>query len=194
MRKSATLPPQYFEDLYSQDPDPWKFETSAYERDKYAATIEALGSERATRALEVGCANGVLTRALAEHCQALLAIDVSATALAQARTRCSDLPHVRFLLAGIPGDSVPGSFDLIVLSEVAYYWDDRDAARAAAAFKAARSPGGRILLVHWLGETDYPASGDDAVERLRRLLGEAARVEQASRTAHYRLDLWRWRD
>jgi SAM-dependent methyltransferase len=194
VRKTKSLTPDYFEQLYKNDPDPWKFETSDYERAKYAATIAALGWERSQCALEVGCANGVLTRALAEHCQALLAIDVSPTALQQAKARCADLPHVTFRLAGLPDDEVPGAFDLIVLSEVAYYWDDRDAARAAEIFRRQHRPGGRLLLVHWLGETDYPVSGDDAVERLRRSLGEAVRAEQESRTPKYRLDLWRWAD
>lgn len=194
MRKTTSLPPEYFEQLYKNNPDPWEFETSAYERDKYAATITALGSERAESALEVGCANGVLTQALADHCQALLAIDVSPTALRQAKARCADLPHVTFRLAGLPDDEIPGAFDLIVLSEVAYYWDDRDADRAAEIFRRQHKPGARLLLVHWLGETDYPVSGDEATERLRRSLGEAIRVEHETRTAKYRLDVWRWAD
>ena len=192
MRKTASLSAEYFEKLYRSDPDPWNFETSEYERDKYAATIEALGSERSQSALEVGCANGVLTRALTEHCQTLLAIEVSPAAMRQAQTRCADLPHVTFLLAGIPDDPIPGVFDLIVLSEVAYYWNADDAERAAAMFMAQHRPAGRMLLVHWLGETDYPASGDEAVDRLQRSLGGAIRVEGASRTLQYRLDLWRW--
>jgi SAM-dependent methyltransferase len=192
MRKPNSLPPDYFEQLYKSDPDPWKFETSEYEKAKYAATIAALGSERSGQVLEVGCANGVLTRALAGHCDALLAIDVSVTALRQAEARCADFPNVTFRLAGIPEDTIAGEFDLIVLSEVAYYWDARDAKRASEVFKARRRSGGRLLLVHWLGETDYPASGEEAVERLRRSLGPAVRVERAVRTPEYRLDLWRW--
>jgi SAM-dependent methyltransferase len=194
VRKTRSLSAEYFEDLYKNDPDPWKFETSKYERDKYAATIAALGSKRSQCALEVGCANGVLTQALAEHCETLLAIDVSPTALRQARARCANLPHVTFLLAGIPQDPISGAFDLIVLSEVAYYWDTDDAERAAEIVRSHRQPGGRVLLVHWLGETDYPASGDEAVQRLHRSLGDAIRVEQESRTSKYRLDLWRWMD
>ncbi len=194
MRKAKSLTPTYFEQLYKSDPDPWKFETSAYEAAKYAATIDALGAEPAQSALEVGCANGVLTQALAAHCQALLAIDVSPTALRQAKARCADAPNVTFLLAGLPNDLIPGDFDLIVLSEVAYYWDDGDAERAADILRRQHRAGGRLLLVHWLGETDYPVSGDDAVERMRRSLGEAIRVEHESRTPKYRLDQWRWAD
>jgi SAM-dependent methyltransferase len=181
MRKTTSLSRDYFEQLYRDNPDPWKFETSEYERAKYDATIRALGAERSQCALEVGCGIGVL-------------IDVSHIALRQAHTRCSDLPQISFMLAGLPDDPINGMFDLIVLSEVVYYWDAGDSDRAAAMFMAQHQPAGRLLLVHWLGETDYPASGDQAVQRLQRSLGAAIRVERASRTPQYRLDLWRWVD
>jgi hypothetical protein len=42
----ATLQPGYFDRLYGQDPDPWRFATSDYERAKYAATVAALPRER----------------------------------------------------------------------------------------------------------------------------------------------------
>lgn len=192
MRKTRSLEPGYFEDLYTADPDPWGFETSDYEREKYAATLAALGDERAVHALEVGCSIGVLTRQLAAHCDRLLALDVSALALEQARQRCTDLANVEFALLQVPRDPVSGSFDLIVLSEVVYYWDDADLILAAEAFRTARVAGGRILLVHWLGETDYPKTADQAVDGLRAHLGDAVAVEIARRNADYRLDLWRW--
>lgn len=48
-----------------------------------------------------------------------------------------------------------------------------------------------LILVHWTGETDYPQSGDDAVEGLRRHLGEAVSVVVGERRERYRLDRWR---
>jgi hypothetical protein len=93
---------------------------------------------------------------------------------------------------GSVGDPVLGPFDLIVLSEVVYYWDDADLVRAAHMIRSQARNGGHILLVHWLGETDYPKSGDDAVESLHRLIRDRVVIEKAERTADYRLDLWRW--
>ena len=37
-----TLPPEYFDHVYQANRDPWNFETSPYERAKYAATLAAL--------------------------------------------------------------------------------------------------------------------------------------------------------
>ena len=67
-----------------------------------------------------------------------------------------------------PGQTPDGSFDLIVLSEVVYYWSSADIATAAAWISQRLEAGGDLLLVHWIGETDYPQTGDGAVEQLRQ--------------------------
>lgn len=79
----------------------------------------------------------------------------------------------------------------LVLSEVAYYWDDADLARASGWIAANVTPGGDILLVHWTGETDYPQSGDAAVAKLWQALEQRIEVLRAERHPEYRLDLWR---
>lgn len=183
---TASLPPAYFDALYARDPDPWRFATSTYERGKYAATLAALGSRRFTRALEVGCSIGVLTRALAPHCDALLSVDVAESALDQARARCADLPHVRFARMQVPREWPGGRFDLILLSEVVYYLCAEDVDALAARVRAGLRPGGCVLLVHWLGPTNYPLSGDAATERFVAAAGLPAVLQQ--RAEEYRLD------
>jgi len=190
MRQSRSLDAAYFEGLYEKAPDPWGFAHSPYEDAKYSHTLEALGSERAHRALEVGCSIGVLTRRLAEVCDSLVATELARAPLEAARQRCGELAHVMFRLVGAAPESFVGSFDLIVLSEVVYYWDDSDLARVAAAVDRTLLPGGRLLLVHWLGETNYPKSADEAVTGLWSLL-PSMEVELAERREKYRLDLWR---
>ncbi len=44
--QKQSLPRGYFDKLYGDNPDPWKFETSEYEANKYAATIAALPKQR----------------------------------------------------------------------------------------------------------------------------------------------------
>ena len=110
----ASLPPAYFDALYGQDPDPWGFATSAYEAAKYAATMAALPRTRYAAALEIGCSIGVLTSALAQRCDTVMAIDVAETALHQARQRNAGHAHVRFARQRFPTMVPEGSFDLIV--------------------------------------------------------------------------------
>lgn len=192
MRARDSLPPRYFEEMFAGDPDPWRFETSAYEQAKYAHTIAVLDDRRYRHGLEIGCAIGVLTEMLGARCERLTAVDVSETALARARDRCRALSHINFARMAFPQEQPQGQlFDLIVLSEVAYYWNDDDLRLAGERLAALLAPGGQLLLVHWIGETDYPQTGDDAVEALQRLLGPTMTVVAQDREPSYRLDLWR---
>ena len=188
-RRTASIDPAYFEQLYAADPDPWRFATSEYEREKYAATLAALPAVRFPAALEVGCSIGVLTAQLAARCGQLLALDVADAALAQARHRC---PGVQFERRRIPDEWPDGTFDLIVLSEVLYYLDRAGIERSAALARDALMPGGCILLVHYLGGTDYPSTGDEAAEWFiaasgltpdRQVRADLYRIDRLARTS-----------
>ncbi|MCJ2015136.1 class I SAM-dependent DNA methyltransferase [Methylobacterium sp. J-076] len=188
-RFASTLPPSYFDGQYAQDPDPWGFATSDYERAKYAATLEALPQARYASALEIGCSIGVLTEALAARCDALVGLDLAERALAQAKGRCIALPHVHFALGQVPGDWPEGAFDLILLSEVVYFLSADDVTRLVQRVRSTLRPGGDVVLVHWTGETHYPLSGDEAAERFIDGTRPFLRVLSAARTDKYRLDV-----
>ena len=190
-RHPTSLSPAYFDRLYAADPDPWQFATSDYEREKYAATLAALPRERYASILEVGCSVGVLTRQLAARGDALQALDVSPMALDQARERCAALPHVRFAEARVPTNWPAGTFDLVVLSEVVYYLDRGDVDALALRVAGSVAVQADIILVHWLGETDYPLTDDEAAERFIAAAAPFARVERRSRAEGYRLDVLR---
>ena len=189
MAQPPPVTPEYFDRLYASDPDPWKFASSAYERDKYAATLAALPRQHFTRAFEVGCSIGVLTRQLAARCDAVLAVDVAEAALGGAAARCQDLPHVQFARMVVPGDWPPGAFDLILFSEVLYYLDDADRAAAARLSLQALSPGGALVLVNWHGPTDGFCTGDDAAEGMIAACAPALRPTTQRRAEQYRLDV-----
>jgi SAM-dependent methyltransferase len=184
-----SLAADYFERLYAADDDPWSFATSRYELDKYEDTVAALGP-RYGRALEIGCSVGVLTQRLAPRCGELLAVDVNERALSAARTRCAALPHVAFAACCVPDGFPEGRFDLVVLSEVAYYWSDADLALARDRIASSLEPGGDLLLVHFLPKVDDYVRDGDAVHRFFLADERFARVH-GHRAVRYRLDLLR---
>jgi SAM-dependent methyltransferase len=152
-----SLQPHYFDALYQADPDPWKFETSDYEAEKYAATIAALPKSRYCSAFEIGGSIGVLTEKLATRTDQLLSIDVSKIAQARAIQRCQNLSHVRFQIMQVPNEFPEERFDLILVSEVGYYLSLKDLKTAQQQILEALEPGGHLLLVHWtLYAKDYP--------------------------------------
>ena len=157
-----SLRPSYFRQIYARKGDPWSFATSEYERGKYETTIAALPREKYKSGLEVGCSIGVLTRLLAAHCASMLALDVSERALEQARERCQDLEHVQIQRIRVPQEMPEGLFDLIVISEVAYYWTPGDLGKAADRLADRQLPGGHLVLVHLTEKVpDYPQTGDE---------------------------------
>ena len=95
---------EHFRRLYARNADPWAFQTSLYEQEKYRRTIAALGERRFRSGFESGCSIGVLTRMLAIRCDALLAADLVEEPLQTARTLRSDLQWVRFKCLRIQQD------------------------------------------------------------------------------------------
>jgi protein-L-isoaspartate O-methyltransferase len=191
MRKTSSLDSAYFESLYQANPDPWGFESRDYEARKYAHTLAVIAQRPVARALELGCSIGVLTVQLASICERLVATELSKTALEKAQRRCAGCGNIEFVLAeGVTG-GIDGAFDLMLLSEVVYYWDDSDLRAVASAIADHLAADGRLVLVHWLGETDYPRSADDAVGSLHALVGGLFHVETETRNGDYRLDVWR---
>ncbi len=181
-----SLDAAYFERVYAGASDPWSFATSPYEAQKYEQTLASLGERRFTRALEIGCSIGVFTERLAGRCDELVAVDINERALAEARKRCAQRPNVTFAHMVLPHDFPDGTFDLIVLSEVGYYWSDDDLALARDRFVRA-APGGTIELVHFLPDvSDYVRPGDavheifladDRFECVRSHRDESYRIE-----------------
>lgn len=185
------MSPAYFEAMFRGKDDPWDLETSNYEQAKFDHSIAALDGRYYRQGFEVGCAKGVLSERLAACCHTLLSVDVSETALAAARKRVAHLETVTCECMMFPQAAPERRFDLVVLSEVAYYWDDADLARAAEWLGSHLEPEGDLLLVHFIGETDYPQSGDEAVEKLFERLQPSMAVIATDRQPRYRLDLWR---
>lgn len=186
---SERLGRDYFEGLYADSDDPWNFETSAYERKKYETTLAALGGRRFRKALEAGASIGVFTEMLAGHCDELLAVDVSEKAVAAARQRLEGVPHVRVERRTLPEEMPEGPFDLIVASEVLYYFTRDEMLATLIRFEKELAPGGALLAVHWRRETEtYPLQGDEVHELLVKntRLTNIHTIEQPD----YRLDLF----
>jgi SAM-dependent methyltransferase len=171
---TTTLESAYFDDMYSASTDPWGFESRWYERRKYALSLALLPAERYAAALEPGCSIGVFTRQLASRCDSVLACDGAAAAVRAARTRTGDLGHVQVQHRSLPRDWPDGTFDLIVLSELLYYFSDHDLGEVLDAATSALRPGGTLLAVHWRHSVpEYPRSGDDVHAVLARRPGLA---------------------
>ena len=179
----------YFEKLYAATSDPWDYQTSVYEQEKYAATCEALQSRVFERGFEIGCSFGVLSRMLAAHCRSLLSVDLVEAVLDRAHRENAALDHLRFERMEIPAAWPQGAFDLIVFSEVLYYLSLPDLLATAARTKDSLESNGMVVMVNWLGDTSAPHTGDTAADAFIRAVQPALRCHRQVRTSRYRLDI-----
>ena len=82
----------------------------------------------------------------------------------QASPQRAGLRHaqVRVERRDLPGQWPAGRFDLVVFSEILYYFGDHDLEQMVENGVAALEPEGTLLAVHWRHPVaDYPRSGDD---------------------------------
>lgn len=187
-RSTASLDTAHFDRLWSDEDDPWGLESTWYEDRKRALVLAALPDPRYRRAFEPGCAGGALSVLLAPRCDELVVTDVAAEAVDRARARLADQPHVRVQQTAVPAELPDGPFDLVVVSELAYYFDAADRAALWDGVRERLEPGGTLVAVHWIREApEYPVEGDAVHDELAGLDGLARVAEH--READFRLDV-----
>ncbi len=162
----ARLPDAYFDDLYAESADPWQLATRWYEQRKYAITTALLPQPRYRHAFEPGCSVGALTARLAERCDHVTAMDVAAAALAGADERlrgCGCRDAVTLRQGSLDQPWPDETYDLVVLSEVAYYLDAQLLGYVLRRECLRLAPGATIVAAHWRHAVpEYPLTGDAA--------------------------------
>ena len=155
--------------------------------------MQALCRRHYAAVFEPGCSIGILTEQLARRADTVIATDVAPSAVRAAQRRCAHLPHVHIrcerLCAATLSSEPCGPFDLIVLSELGYYFSATDLATLAQALAARLTDDGELIAVHWLGHSaDHQLHGDEVHE----VLAEALPLERMSgiRTPGFRIDSW----
>jgi SAM-dependent methyltransferase len=175
---SEALPASYFDRMYADHEDPWDFTGRWYEARKRAVTMASLPRPRFERAFEPGCSIGLLTELLSARCDELVAWDVSPAAVESAQQRLGTRPGVRVECRSICADWPDGRFDLVVISEIAYYLDESGAQELGRAAAHCLTDTGLVVLCHWLHPVeDYPLAGRHA----QRLVRQASGLETAVR-------------
>lgn len=109
--------------------DAWNYTRNAFEEDRFGMIVDTLSAIHAAKALEVGCAEGHLTRRLAGSVEDLLACDIMPEAIERARANCDDLDNIRFLAMDVRTHWPEEMFDLVVYSDVLYFFSKREVRR-----------------------------------------------------------------
>jgi SAM-dependent methyltransferase len=185
-----TVSKEFFDRKYRASPDPWRFSSSSYELNRYEEILRVPGHRTFDRAFEPGCSIGVLTERLAGRCRHLFAMDISPTAVAIARKRCERYPNVTVVEGALPDDLPRDLFDLIVFSEIGYYFESGVLAGIRDSLAECLAEHGLFIAVHWLGVSpDHLLTGDEVHDVLRA--GKLLRMTGSQRHDDFLLETWK---
>ena len=147
----------FFEELWQRG-DHWEFDSSAFEQMRYARLMALLAGRRYAHVLELGCGSGSFTHHLAGLADHVVALDISQTAIARARTLWTGSATVDFRQANIMEYDLhaEGPWDLVVLSDTMCYlgwlYSFFDVSWFASQLFAATRIGGHCLFANAMGE------------------------------------------
>ncbi|MBF0634277.1 MAG: class I SAM-dependent methyltransferase [Nitrospinae bacterium] len=138
----------YFNWRY-RNPDPYHVSVSNYERDKMERVMASLGFEkRFGSILEIGCGEGNMTVRLASIADRVLATDISDMAVRRTRQAASPFSNVEAQRLDLLSDEAPGRHDLVVASEVLYYFEKHQLPDVHERMTACVKKGGCVALIH----------------------------------------------
>ncbi|MFU8927518.1 class I SAM-dependent methyltransferase [Acinetobacter puyangensis] len=146
----------YFDRLYHENTDPWGYAQRWYEQRKRQICLAVLLKPMYQHILEIGCSNGFFSQYLAAHGQQLTCVDANTTAIQLASNRLKLFKHVQVLQKQMPEQYPTQPFDLIVLSEMAYYLTESELILLIKKIQnSMQQTQGTLLCCHWR----HPISG-----------------------------------
>lgn len=144
-----------FEALYQCHADPWQVRSSWYEHRKREILLASLPKQRYESVLEIGCGTGEITAHLALRANQVCAVDLSKTALQRClhHLNAMGIKNVSISCARVPQTwpvAWEAAFDLLVISEFAYYMEDTEINTLIENCRHSLIYGGDWLMCHYL--------------------------------------------
>jgi SAM-dependent methyltransferase len=135
----------YFEYIFLRE-NPYR---SPNKREKIDTAYGLVAGLKVARALEIGCGEGRWTHRLAAIADEVVGTDIAWNAIRKARRRHRHEGRIRFRVADLLGDPLPEPpFDLVVCSEVLYYFRRDQLTVVSDRVVDLVHPSGLLLLVH----------------------------------------------
>ncbi|KAA0890805.1 class I SAM-dependent methyltransferase [Pusillimonas sp. ANT_WB101] len=184
-----------FDAMYKQDDDPWSVRHSWYERRKRAVLMASLPSARFGKVLELGCGIGEMTYLLSSVGAHVMAVDASETAAAICRRRVgrAGANNVSVQVLQLPASWPLGSddsFDLVVVSELAYYFSEPELASFIEQCMASLALQGIWVMCHYKPQFHDRIGSTDEIHNKVNALSELQRIVSHD-DEQFRLDIWR---
>ena len=119
LKKLVGTSKEDFERWYEKA-NPWGFDNSFNDRSRQSILLEYIRHGRFKKCLDIGCAEGVLSKNIAKYVDHLDAFDISGKAIKRAIAVRQD-EKINYYQKDARDFRANNSYDLIVCSEVLYY-------------------------------------------------------------------------
>lgn len=133
--------------------DAWGYHASEMHRGRADRILAVLAGGTPRRLLELGCAEGFLTRRLAELAAAVVACDLSERAVERAKQHCAGLGNVQLLAVDVRQRLPEGNFDVCLASDVLYYLSPAEIVSLAGRLRQQMPTGARLIFANEWNES-----------------------------------------
>ena len=162
MKYGRAFPPSYFNDLFAEGADPWRYEGDSVSETRKSLILDLLPESPVSHMLEIGCASGWITQHLSRRAKRVTAVDCSSVALSLAKERCSGCSNVEFAALDLLTDGLEGSFDVVVCAGVLNFFPRSAQAAIRDKIVGSIKPGGQLLLEHLRARAPgYEVTGEE---------------------------------
>ena len=187
---SDTRSADTFEGYLRADPQSRPALSAEHQRFRHQSIMGTLSRRYYAHAFEPGCGAGELTAQLARTCDRVSAIDVRPSEAARARSRCAPWGSADVRCADIRTYVPEDPVDLIVFSEIGYYFSAPELIGIARNLVSRMMPGGEFIAAHWLNPGMDRVLHADAIH-CQLLANLPLRWLTGERSGGLRIDLWK---
>jgi len=168
---------KFFDGMFCNE-DPYKALTKEYESVKFGWVLDCVKDRLHPEALELGCAEGLMTVMLSPYCGKVLGVDISSTAIKRAKEKREE-GNVSFERANVVEFKPAKTYDLLVSVDMAYYlgqehsWEHME--EELSRWASWLNDGGRLILLNGYNEVTHDKDwlGPHVMEGYRKIMQKA---------------------
>lgn len=152
----------------SPEKDSWSYTTDPAHLERLHRILEALSPLSGKRVLELGCAEGFITKEIAKQAAQVVACELSPVAAERARIACVGLP-VSVFECDIRTNLPNATFDSILASDVFYYLTQDEITDVIRSLTQRGNPDCKLLLANeWNSSYSLLSSPKKIIDTIQR--------------------------